>query len=90
MLIDSVLNSWAKEAAVFIDLHGGDLGEDVAKFVMCQQIGDDELDNIIRSLAPQFDADAIVEFAADQTHNQGGATNELPSLGRHAVMSEGG
>ncbi|HGP3739122.1 TPA: succinylglutamate desuccinylase/aspartoacylase family protein [Yersinia enterocolitica] len=90
VLIDSVLNSWAKEAAVFIDLHGGDLREDVAKFVMCQQIGDGEFDNITRSLAHQFDADAIVEFAVDQTNNRGRATNELPWLGRHAVMSEGG
>ncbi|SUP70475.1 succinylglutamate desuccinylase/aspartoacylase family protein [Yersinia kristensenii] len=90
VLIDSVLNSWAKDAAVFIDLHGGDLREEVAKFVMCQQIGDVEFDLITRSLAHQFDADAIVEFAVDQTNNRGRATNELPWLGRHAVMSEGG
>ncbi len=90
VLIDWVLNSWAKEAEVFIDLHGGDLREDVAKFVMCQRIGDEPFDNVTRSLAHQFDADVIVEFAVDQTNNRGRATNELPWLGRHAVMSEGG
>lgn len=90
VLIDAVLNSWAQEAAVFIDLHGGDLREDVAKFVMCQRVGDEEFDNITSLLAHQFDADAIVEFAVDQTNNRGRATNELPWLGRHAVMSEGG
>ncbi|XBS71701.1 succinylglutamate desuccinylase/aspartoacylase family protein [Acerihabitans sp. KWT182] len=89
-LIDRVLNVWAKEAAVFIDLHGGDLREEVAKFVMCQLIGDGDFDARTRALAHQFDADAIVEFDAEQRNNRGRATNELPWLGRHAVMAEGG
>ncbi|QWA13440.1 succinylglutamate desuccinylase/aspartoacylase family protein [Sodalis ligni] len=89
-LIDAVLNVWAKDAAVFIDLHGGDLREEVAKFVMCQLIGDGDFDGRTRALAHQFDADAIVEFDVDQRNNRGRATNELPWLGRHAVMAEGG
>ncbi|WP_342655253.1 succinylglutamate desuccinylase/aspartoacylase family protein [Pseudomonas sp. F3-2] len=90
VLIHQVLHEWAKDANVFIDLHGGDLREDVAKFVMCQLTGDAEFDAQTRALAHQFDADSIVEFVADQTNNRGRATNELPWLGRHAVMAEGG
>jgi predicted deacylase len=90
VLIHQVLHEWARDAAVFIDLHGGDLREDVAKFVMCQLTGDAAFDARTTALAHQFDADSIVEFAADQTNNRGRATNELPWLGRHAVMAEGG
>ncbi|AHF79192.1 Succinylglutamate desuccinylase/aspartoacylase (plasmid) [Sodalis praecaptivus] len=90
VLLDQIVNVWAKDAAVLVDLHGGDLREEVAKFVMCQLTGQPEFDARTRELAHQFDADAIVEFAADQTNNRGRATNELPWLGRHAVMSEGG
>jgi predicted deacylase len=90
VLMHHVLHEWAKEADVFIDLHGGDLREDVAKFVMCQMTGDRDFDQHTRALAHQFDADSIVEFAAEQTNNRGRATNELPRLGRHAVMAEGG
>lgn len=90
VLIHEVLHEWARDAAVFIDLHGGDLREDVAKFVMCQLTGDAGFDARTQALAHAFDADCIVEFAADQTNNRGRATNELPWLGRHAVMAEGG
>ncbi|WP_224770993.1 succinylglutamate desuccinylase/aspartoacylase family protein [Pseudomonas sp. FEN] len=90
VLMHQVLHEWAKDADVFIDLHGVDLREDVAKFVMCQMTGNIELDQRTRALAHQFDADGIVEFAVEQTNNRGRATNELPWLGRHAVMAEGG
>lgn len=90
VLMHEVLHEWAKDADVFIDLHGGDLREEVARFVMCQMIGDLEFDKRTRALAHQFDGDCIVEFAVEQTNNRGRATNELPWLGRHAVMAEGG
>lgn len=90
VLMHEVLHEWSKDADVFIDLHGGDLREEVARFVMCQMTGKPEFDQRTRDLAHQFDADSIVEFATDQTNNRGRATNELPWLGRHAVMAEGG
>jgi predicted deacylase len=90
VLMHQVLHEWAKDADVFIDLHGGDLREEVAKFVMCQMTGNVDFDQRTRELAHQFDADSIVEFEVEQTNNRGRATNELPWLGRHAVMAEGG
>lgn len=89
-LAHALLNQWAADADVLVDLHGGDLREDVAKFVMCQMVGEPAFDERTRRLAHAFDADIVVEFEAGQTVNAGRATNERPRLGRHAVMSEAG
>ncbi len=81
---------WSADADLFVDLHGGDLREDVAKFVMCQLTGDADFDARTRRFARCYDADLIVEFPPGQTTNTGRAINLLPSLRRHAVMSEAG
>ena len=73
-----------------VDLHGGDLREDVAKFVMVQMTGDADFDTRTRALARCYDAELIVEFPPGESVNTGRATNMLPRLGRHAVMSEAG
>ncbi|MDR1827381.1 MAG: succinylglutamate desuccinylase/aspartoacylase family protein [Methylobacteriaceae bacterium] len=90
ILLDWVLQHFAAGADLFIDLHGGDLREDVAKFVMCQMTGDAAFDDLTKAYAHQYDADVLMDFAVEQTNNRGRATNELPFLGRHAVMSEAG
>ncbi|MDQ0391362.1 succinylglutamate desuccinylase/aspartoacylase family protein [Labrys monachus] len=90
VLAHALLHEWAGDADLLVDLHGGDLREDVAKFVMCQMTGSEEFDRRTRDFAHCFDADVVVEFAAGQTSNRGRATNERPSLGRHAVMAEAG
>src|SRR5262249_22853568 len=89
-LADAVLNHWSIGADLVVDLHGGDLREDVAKFVMCQLTGDPEFDAKTRRFARCYDADLIVEFPATETENIGRAVNVLPKLGRFAVMSEAG
>jgi len=90
VLAHALLTEWAGDADLLVDLHGGDLREDVAKFVMCQMTGDAEFDGRTREFAHCFDADVVVEFAAGQTSNRGRATNERPHLGKHAVMAEAG
>ncbi|MDX7950330.1 succinylglutamate desuccinylase/aspartoacylase family protein [Lichenihabitans sp. Uapishka_5] len=90
VLAHALLHEWAANADVLVDLHGGDLREDVAKFVMCQMTGIADFDDRTRTFAHGFDADVVVEFAAGQTSNRGRAANERPGLGRHAVMSEAG
>lgn len=90
VLAHALLNEWAADADLLVDLHGGDLREDVAKFVMCQMTGREEFDRRTRAFAHCFDADVVVEFAAGQTSNRGRATNERPYLGKHAVMAEAG
>jgi predicted deacylase len=89
-LAHALATEWSAGAEVLVDLHGGDLREDVAKFVMVQITGDAAFDTRTRDLARCFDAELIVEFPPDETANTGRATNALPKLGRHAVMSEAG
>jgi predicted deacylase len=85
-----IIDEWSAGADVFVDLHGGDLREDVAKFVMCQLTGDVTFDSRTRELARCFDADLVVEFQTGQTSNTGRAINALPTRGRYGVMSEAG
>ena len=89
-LAHALTTEWSAGAEVLVDLHGGDLREDVAKFVMVQIIGDTAFDARTRDLARCFDAELIVEFPSDETVNTGRATNALPKRYRHAVMSEAG
>jgi hypothetical protein len=89
-LADALVNDWSVDADLVVDLHGGDLREEVAKFVMCQLTGDPEFDAQTRRFARCYDADLIVEFPANETDNTGRAVNVLPKLGRFAVMSEAG
>jgi predicted deacylase len=89
-LAHALTTEWSAGAEVLVDLHGGDLREDVAKFVMVQITGQAAFDARTRELARCYDAELIVEFPPDETANTGRATNALPKLGRHAVMSEAG
>lgn len=86
----ALLNDWAQDADLLIDLHGGDLQTQIAKFVMCQMVGDEAFDARTRHFARCFDADILVEFESGQTENVGRACNARPALRRHAVMAEGG
>ena len=89
-LAHALATRWSAGADAVIDLHGGDLREDVAKFVMVQMTGDAGFDARTRALARCYDAELIVEFQPGERENTGRATNMLPRLGRHAVMSEAG
>lgn len=89
-LADALLNEWARDASLLIDLHGGDLPTQVAYFTMCQFTGNDGFDAVTRAFAACFDADLHVEFAPDNSDNTGRACNARPMTGRHAVMAEGG
>jgi predicted deacylase len=89
-LAHALITEWSAGADVVVDLHGGDLREDVAKFVVVQMTGDEAFDARTRDLARCYDAELIVEFPLGETVNTGRATNILAGLGRHAVMSEAG
>jgi len=90
VLADALITEWSIGADLVVDLHGGDLREDVAKFVMCQLTGDGDFDAATRRFANSFDADLIVEFPVGEAANTGRAVNCLPKLRRHAVMAEAG
>jgi predicted deacylase len=89
-LAASLLDDWAGDADLLIDLHGGDLPTRIAHFVMGQMTGDTAFDDRTRLFLGCFDAEIRVEFAAGQTGNTGRACNARPARSGHAVMVEGG
>jgi predicted deacylase len=58
----ALLDQWAKDADCFIDLHGGDLCENVSHFTVCQTIGDEEFDARNLALAKCFDAEIVARL----------------------------
>lgn len=86
----ALLNNWARNAEVLIDMHGGDLREMVADFTMVQLTGNSEYDAHLKEIAACFDADIWVNFEFGQTDNIGRATNQSKSDSTFYVMSEGG
>ncbi|OSJ19441.1 hypothetical protein BST63_02785 [Bradyrhizobium canariense] len=89
-LAHALLNEWAGDASLLIDLHGGDLPTQVSYFTMCQLTGNVSFDAETRAFAMCFDADLHVEFPAHNSENTGRACNVRPMTGKHAVMVEGG
>ncbi|WP_127522196.1 succinylglutamate desuccinylase/aspartoacylase family protein [Mesorhizobium sp. Z1-4] len=89
-LADALLNHWVGDADLLIDLHGGDLREDIASFVMFQETADEALNARNRSLAECFDV-AYMEPLRPKLMEAGGrACTGRGRLGKPAVMSEAG
>ncbi|MFI5013095.1 MAG: succinylglutamate desuccinylase/aspartoacylase family protein [Hyphomicrobiales bacterium] len=89
-LADAILADWAAEAEVLVDLHGGDLCENVAKFSICQEIGDAKFDARNLALARCFDAEIIVLLEPGLMEAPGRACTARARSKRHAAMSEAG
>ena len=89
-LADAVLGEWAAEAEVLIDLHGGDLCENVAKFSICQMTGDSGFDEKSLALARCFDAEIIAALHPADMAAPGRACTGRARAGRLAVMAESG
>jgi hypothetical protein len=89
-LCDAIQNEWCAESACYIDLHGGDLRERVAKFVMFQRTGNGDQDRVARDLAMCFDADVVVGLPESELNRPGRPPTGFASDGRLALMSEAG
>ncbi len=102
-LCHALLHEWADAADCYIDLHGGDLRENVSKFIMYQRGCGDEVDARRRRLAQCFDADVVMGLEPElmrpgQTEGGtpalGGDGGRPPTacavLGRDSVMAEAG
>jgi len=89
-LCHALLFDWAGNADLHVDLHGGDLREQVSKFVMYQRSGEVEKDRLRERYARCFDADLLVGFDAAHMQQPGRALSALAKVGRHGVMSEAG
>jgi uncharacterized protein len=90
VLADAILREWSADAEVLIDLHGGDLCENVTKFSLFQQTRDAVLDRKNLSLARCFDSEIIVALDSSNLGRPGRACTACAERGRLAVMAEGG
>lgn len=89
-LCHALLFEWAEDAVLHVDLHGGDLRERVAKFVMYQRTGERTGDTFREKCARCFDADLVVGFEPTCMDQPGRALTALAKVGRNGVMSEAG
>lgn len=89
-LADALLNEWAADADVLIDLHGGDLCEDVAPFTVLQLTGDASFDAVNLALAAAFDPAIIVRLPPADLAAPGRSCTGRARQRRHAAFAEAG
>jgi predicted deacylase len=89
-LCDAIQNDWCADSACYVDLHGGDLRERVAKFVLFQRTGNPDHLRNAQKLAMCFDADLVVGLPESELPKPGRPPTGFARDGRLAVMSEAG
>lgn len=89
-LCDALQNEWAADASCYVDLHGGDLRENVSKFVMFQRTDDAEADALRERLARGFDAEIVMALPRNLMLRPGRPPTGFARQGRIAIMSEAG
>ena len=86
----AVLHEFADDADVLVDLHGGDLCEQVSRFTIAQQIGDVAFDAENLALARCFDAEIVVRLGPEHLGAPGRSTTGRAGQRRHAAFAEAG
>ena len=89
-LADAILNEWAADATVLIDLHGGDLCENVAQFTVVPTTDDAEFDATNLALAQAFNPSIIVRLPRAILETPGRSCCGRARQGRYAVFAEAG
>lgn len=90
VLCHSLLSEWASDAAALVDMHGGDLRENVAKFAVFQETGDPALDRRRAEVARCFDADLLVGLDPSHLSNPGRSCTAFAARGGLATLVEAG
>lgn len=90
VLAHAMLNDFAGDADVLVDLHGGDLCEEVSHFTVAQMTGDPAFDAQNFELAACFDAEIIVRLAPSEMEAPGRSCSGRARAGRHAAFAEAG
>lgn len=90
VLCHAITAEWTAGSDCYIDMHGGDLREKVAKFTYYQQTGVPDFDHRAEYLASCFDADLIVGLPMDLMNSTGRPPTGHAKDGRIALMSEAG
>lgn len=89
-LCDAIMNEWCAGADCYIDMHGGDLRENVSKFAIFQRTHSAELDALGRRMAMCFDAEIVVGLPTVHMEKPGRPPTGFARFGRLALMSEAG
>lgn len=89
-LAHAILRDWAGDADVLIDLHGGDLCENVARFTVVPITGDAAFDENNLALAQAFDPTIIVRLPPTALNAPGRSCSGRARLRRYAVFAEAG
>ncbi|MDX8479867.1 succinylglutamate desuccinylase/aspartoacylase family protein [Mesorhizobium sp. VK24D] len=90
LLCQAVMNEWTAGADCYVDLHGGDLRENVCRYSIYQRTGDEAFDAHARALARCFDAQVILGLPPASMLHPGRPPTGFARDGRYAVMSEAG
>lgn len=86
----ALLNDWAADADCFVDLHGGDLCEQVAHFMVCQTTGDAAFDARNFEIARCFDAEIIVRLDPSFLDQPARSCTGRARRRQHAAFAEAG
>jgi predicted deacylase len=86
----ALLEDWAKDAECFVDLHGGDLCENVSHFTVCQTIGDDAFDRRNMALAQCFDAEIVARLDPSFLDKPARSCTGRARRRQHAAFAEAG
>ncbi|MDX8455289.1 succinylglutamate desuccinylase/aspartoacylase family protein [Mesorhizobium sp. VK9D] len=90
-LCDAIMKEWCEGADCFIDMHGGNLRENVSKFVIIQQAPDTQLNDQARRLAMCFDAEFVLALPTRFLDRSGTySPSAFAREGRLAVLPEAG
>jgi predicted deacylase len=89
-LAHALIFDWAKDAAVLLDLHGGDLDERMARYVVIQSTNDAAYDTQAAALAECFDTELVVALRADPGEEPGRCCTALARNRRLALVAEAG
>lgn len=85
-----LVSDWARDAEVFLDLHGGDLDERMARYVVTQRTGDEAFDTSVSHLAGCFETDLNVALVPPESWSAGRICTALARNGRRGMVVEAG
>jgi predicted deacylase len=86
----ALLNDWARDADCFVDMHGGDLCENVAHFTVAQMVGDAEFDACNLDLAKCFDPQIVARLDPSHLKQPARSCTSRAQRRQHAAFAEGG
>ncbi|MEQ9396035.1 succinylglutamate desuccinylase/aspartoacylase family protein [Haliea sp.] len=86
----SLVCEWAENANVLLDLHGGDMDEQMTRYVVVQHTGDEALDKRIMDVAACFETELVVALAHESMGKPGRCCTALGSIGKVGLVAEAG